>query len=89
MREALDAYVQQLEARVRFYMKRAEDNHDVNYHVAMALARVVGDFIGAQRLEGYESIQQERIARAHDQGSAADPAHGTNTRANVEPNPTY
>lgn len=63
MREALDAYVQQLEARVRFYQKRAEDNHDVNYPVAMALARVVGDFTGEQRWDAFDRIQQARLRK--------------------------
>lgn len=63
MKEALDAYVQQLEARVRFYQKRAETDHDVNYAVAIAIARVVGDFTGEQRWEAFDRIQQARLRK--------------------------
>ena len=66
MKEALDAYVKQLEARVRIYQKRAEYNHEVNYAAAIALCRVVGGVTGEQRWDAYERIQQEHLARALD-----------------------
>ena len=63
MKQAMDAYVQQLEARVRFYQKRAEQDHKINYAVAIALCRVVGDFTGEQRWDAYERIQQARLRK--------------------------
>jgi len=64
MKEAMDAYVQQLEARVRFYQKRAEQkDHKINYAVAIALCRVVGDFTGEPRWDAFDRIQQARLRK--------------------------
>lgn len=63
MKQAMDAYVQQLEARVRFYMKRMEADHKPNYAAAIALSRVIGDFTGENRWDAFERIQQARLRK--------------------------
>lgn len=63
MKEATDAYVRTLEARVRHYQARMETvDHDRNYPAAIALARVVADFTGEDRWAAFDRIQQERLA---------------------------
>lgn len=62
MKEAMDAYVQQLEARASIYIRKAAgstENHERNYPVAIELCRVVGDFTGEDRWDVYDRLMHK------------------------------